>query len=84
MAIKYLKKSPKTSSTDDTKTANIVEGLLKDIENSTAIGISSGASAPEELVQNLINKVKKNRSVSIEEVVVAEEKVIFKLPKELN
>ena len=48
------------------------------------IGISSGASAPEELVQNLINKVKKNRIVSIEEVVVAEEKVIFKLPKELK
>ena len=38
MAIKYLKKSPKTSSTDDTKTANIVEGLLKDIENSKEQG----------------------------------------------
>ena len=57
---------------------------INDIENSTTIGISSGASAPEELVQNLINKVKKDRVVSIEEVVVAEEKVIFKLPKELN
>ena len=57
---------------------------INDIQNSTSIGISSGASAPEELVQNLINKVKKNRIVSIEEVVVAEEKVIFKLPKELN
>ena len=57
---------------------------IKDIENSRVIGISSGASAPEELVQNLISKVKKDRIVSIEEVVVAEEKVIFKLPKELN
>ena len=57
---------------------------IKDIEHSTTIGISSGASAPEELVQNLINKVKKDRIVTIEEVVVAEEKVIFKLPKELN
>ena len=57
---------------------------IKEIENSKTIGISSGASAPEELVQNLINKVKKDRVVSIEEVVVAEEKVIFKLPKELN
>ena len=55
-----------------------------DIQNSASIGISSGASAPEELVQNLINKIKKDRVVSIEEVVVAEEKVIFKLPKELN
>ena len=32
MAIQYLKKSPKTSSTDDTKTREIVEGILKDIE----------------------------------------------------
>ena len=32
MAITYLKKSPKTSSTDDTKTTEIVKGLLKDIE----------------------------------------------------
>ena len=57
---------------------------FKDIELSKTIGISSGASAPEELVQDLINKVKIDRTVSIEEVVVAEEKVIFKLPKELN
>ena len=32
MAITYLKKSPKTSSTDDTKTTGIVQDLLKDIE----------------------------------------------------
>ena len=57
---------------------------IQDIELSSAIGISSGASAPEELVQNLIDKLKKDRVVTIEEVVVAEEKVIFKLPKELN
>ena len=31
MTIKYLKKSPKTSSTDDTKTREIVENILKDI-----------------------------------------------------
>ena len=29
MAIQYLKKSPKTSSTDDTKTREIVEIFLK-------------------------------------------------------
>ena len=32
MTIQYLKKSPKTSSTDDTKTREIVENILKDIE----------------------------------------------------
>ena len=55
-----------------------------EIENSKTIGISSGASAPEELVQALLKNLKKDRKVSIEEVVVAEEKVVFKLPKELN
>ncbi|MDC1093163.1 4-hydroxy-3-methylbut-2-enyl diphosphate reductase [Pelagibacteraceae bacterium] len=57
---------------------------IKELKNSDVIGISSGASAPEQLVQNLLNKIKKERKVTIEEVVVAEEKVIFKLPKELN
>ena len=55
-----------------------------EINNSDTIGISSGASAPEKLVQTLLNSIKKDRKVSIEEVVVAEEKVVFKLPKELN
>ena len=56
----------------------------EEINSSKIIGISSGASAPEKLVQSLINIVKKDRIVSIEEVIVAEEKVVFKLPKELN
>jgi 4-hydroxy-3-methylbut-2-en-1-yl diphosphate reductase len=57
---------------------------IEALKNSKTIGISSGASAPEELVQNLLNKVKKDREVTVEEVIVAEEKVIFKLPKQLN
>ena len=57
---------------------------MKELKNSNIIGISSGASAPEQLVQNLLNEVKKGREITIEEVIVAEEKVVFKLPKELN
>ena len=57
---------------------------FEEIDNSNTIGISSGASAPEKLVKTLLNNIKKDRKVSIEEVDVAEEKVIFKLPKELN
>ena len=34
MAITYLKKSPKTSSTDDSKTTEIVKNLLKEIDAS--------------------------------------------------
>ena len=57
---------------------------FNEIENSETIGISSGASAPEKLVQTLLDNLRKDRNVSIEEVIVAEEKVVFKLPKELN
>ena len=38
MTIEYLKKSPKTSSTDDTKTRQIVENILKDIEKTKEDG----------------------------------------------
>ena len=38
MTINYLKKSPKTSSTDDTKTREIVEGILKEIEKTKEEG----------------------------------------------
>ena len=55
-----------------------------DIKKCKQIGISSGASAPEKLVQDLINEIKKDYNVTIEELSVAEEKVVFKLPKELN
>ena len=57
---------------------------IEQIKKCKIIGISSGASAPEQLVQTLINEIKKNCTVSIEEITVAEEKVVFKLPKELN
>ncbi|MDB9760541.1 4-hydroxy-3-methylbut-2-enyl diphosphate reductase [Pelagibacteraceae bacterium] len=57
---------------------------IEKIKRSKIIGISSGASAPEQLVQTLISEIKKNCEVSIEEIIVAEEKVVFKLPKELN
>ena len=54
------------------------------IKNSKNIGISSGASAPEQLVQNFISEIKRHCKVSLEEVIVAQEKVKFKLPKDLK
>ncbi len=48
------------------------------------IGITSGASAPEQLVQDLILELKKHIEVSIEEVVLTKENVTFKLPRSLN
>ncbi len=54
------------------------------IENSKTIGISSGASAPEILVENFIESLKKKFSVSIDEVEIIKEDVVFKVPKKLN
>ena len=57
---------------------------IEKIKNCKTIGLSSGASAPEELVQNFISEIKRDMNVSIEEVITANEKVVFKLPKELS
>ena len=57
---------------------------LDKIKACKTIGLSSGASAPEELVQNFISEIKKSMNVSIEEIVTANEKVVFKLPKEVG
>ncbi len=54
------------------------------IENSNTIGISSGASAPEILVKNFIKELKKKFTVSIDEVEIIKEDVVFKVPKKLN
>ena len=54
------------------------------IKNSKTIGISSGASAPEILVENFINDLKKKFTVSIDEVEIIKENVVFKVPKKLN
>ena len=54
------------------------------IEKSNVIGISSGASAPEILVDNFINMLKKRFTVNIDEVEAIKENVVFKIPKKLN
>ena len=54
------------------------------IANCNAIGVSSGASAPEVLVKNFINNLKKKFTIKIEEVEIIKENVIFKIPKKLN
>ena len=54
------------------------------IKDSNTIGISSGASAPEVLVNNFINELKNRFTVSIDEVEIIKENVVFKAPKKLN
>ena len=54
------------------------------IQNSNTIGISSGASAPEILVKDFINELKKKFSINVEEVEIIKENVVFKVPNKLN
>ena len=54
------------------------------IQNCKIIGVSSGASAPEVLVENFINDLKENFKIKIEEVEIIKENVVFKVPAKLN
>ena len=54
------------------------------MQNCKTIGISSGASAPEVLVENFINKLKSEFKIVIEEVEIIKENIIFKVPGKLN
>ena len=57
---------------------------LNKINECKSIGISSGASAPEILVQNFINELKKSFKVKIEEIEIIKEDIVFKTPGKLN
>jgi 4-hydroxy-3-methylbut-2-enyl diphosphate reductase len=54
------------------------------LQNCKTIGISSGASAPEILVENFINKLKDKFKIKIEEVEIIKENIVFKVPAKLN
>ena len=55
-----------------------------EIKKHETIGISSGASAPEILVVNFINNLKKQFTVAIEEIEIVKENITFKIPGKLN
>ena len=57
---------------------------LNKINDCKSIWISSGASAPEILVQNFINELKKSFKVKIEEIEIIKENIVFKTPGKLN
>ena len=48
-----------------------------------SVGITSGASTPDELVKEVIDKISTFREIEIEKQKGKEENVVFKLPKEL-
>ncbi|MFN5243989.1 MAG: 4-hydroxy-3-methylbut-2-enyl diphosphate reductase [Novosphingobium sp.] len=48
------------------------------------MGLTAGASAPETLVQEVIDRIGEFRTVAVGQVVTAEEKIVFKLPRQLS
>ena len=57
---------------------------LEEYNNSEIIGISSGASVPDILVKEVLDKFEEHFNVDIQHVTYGEENVSFKLPKELR
>ncbi|MEL8054830.1 MAG: 4-hydroxy-3-methylbut-2-enyl diphosphate reductase [Pseudomonadota bacterium] len=53
-------------------------------EGVETLGITAGASAPEDLVQGLIAACRARFDISVEEITTAEESVVFRLPKILK
>ena len=57
---------------------------LDEISKCEIIGISSGASAPEILVEKFIDDLKKEFNLSIDEIEIVKEDITFKVPGKLN
>ncbi len=53
------------------------------LADTSRLGITAGASAPGDLVDELIAACHERYDVTIEEVRTTEEKVVFKLPRAL-
>jgi 4-hydroxy-3-methylbut-2-enyl diphosphate reductase len=62
------------------------EQSLKDewFENVRTVGVTAGASAPEVLVERLIEDLKRRGAQSVETLKITEENVYFKLPPDLK
>ena len=61
--------------------SDIQEDWFNDVKT---IGITAGASAPEELVQSIISRLKEFGANTIEELQGLEENMFFEVPKELR
>jgi 4-hydroxy-3-methylbut-2-enyl diphosphate reductase len=48
------------------------------------LGISAGASAPEQLVTEIVEAFRQRFTVAVESVVTTEERIAFNVPRELR
>ena len=53
------------------------------LEQVDTLGLTAGASAPEELVREVVARIAEFRAVLEETVITAEEHMVFKLPRQL-
>ncbi len=53
------------------------------LDGVTTLGLTAGASAPEVLVREVVERISEMRTVSEETVTTAEENMVFKLPRQL-
>ena len=54
------------------------------LDNVATLGLTAGASAPETLVREVVEKLGEMRSVREQTITAAEEKMVFKLPRQLT
>lgn len=53
------------------------------LDGVTTLGLTAGASAPEALVREVVDRIAEFRRVQEEQIVSAEENMVFKLPRQL-
>ena len=53
-------------------------------EGIDTVGVTAGASAPETLVDEVIEALKQRFEISIEQVTTASERIAFNVPRELR
>jgi len=54
------------------------------LDKCQSIGITAGASAPEELVEEVVDAFRQRYDITVEEVTTSEEHITFKLPRVLE
>lgn len=55
-----------------------------DLEGMSSLGLTAGASAPEVLVEEIIEALSERYDISIEAITTAEENIAFNIPRELR
>lgn len=58
--------------------------IWAELDNITTIGLSAGASAPEYLIHGVIAALKSRYPITVHEIEVAKENVLFRLPLQLR